>query len=338
MEDIISIYEESLAPSEALIEDMARLEGDIMLLGVGGKMGPAMARLARQAADRSGVRRRIIGVARFSDPGLQESLNRDGIETIAADLLDDRQLQALPDARNLLYLAGQKFGTTGRESLTWAMNSYLPGRVAEKYRNSRIVAFSTGNVYPLSPVDRGGLAEESLTGPLGEYAQSCLGRERLFQYFSTKYDTPVFIYRLNYANDVSYGVLLEIARSVFHGDPVDLRMGHVNVIWQGDANEMAIRALLHTSVPPRIVNITGPETVSVRWAAEEFGRMFNKNPVFLHSEQPTALLSNAAEAFRLFGYPRVPLKRMMEILGEWVKQGGKILNKPTHFQEREGQF
>lgn len=338
MQDIARIYEESLVPSGELVADMARLEGDIIILGVGGKMGPGIARMARQAADKAGVNKRIIGVARFSDPALKESLNREGIETISADLLDDQQLQALPEAKNLLYLAGQKFGTTGKESLTWAMNSYLPGRVAEKYRNSRIVAFSTGNVYPLSAVDRGGVAEESPTGPLGEYAQSCLGRERLFQYCASKYNTPVFIYRLNYANDTSYGVLLEIAKSVFHENPIDLRMGHVNVIWQGDANEMAIRALHHCDVPPKIVNITGPETVSVRWIAEEFGRMFNKTPAFLHSEQPTALLSNAAEAFRLFGYPRVPLKRMMEMLGEWVKQGGKTLNKPTHFQEREGQF
>ena len=338
MKDIANIYEESLAPSADLVADVATLEGDIMILGVGGKMGPGIARMARQAADLAGVNKRIFGIARFSDPEIKKQLTSEGIETISADLLDDKSLQALPDAKNVLYLAGQKFGTTGKESLTWAMNSYLPGRVAEKYRNSRIVVFSTGNVYPLSPVDRGGVAEESPIGPVGEYAQSCLGRERLFQYFASKYNTPVFIYRLNYANDISYGVLLEIAKSVINEIPIDLSMGHVNVIWQGDANEMAIRALHHCSNPPKIVNITGPETVSVRWIAEEFGRTFSKTARFIHNEQSTALLSNAAESFRLFGYPKVPLKRMMEMLAEWIRQGGKTLNKPTHFQEREGQF
>ena len=198
--------------------------------------------------------------------------------------------------------------------------------------------FSTGNVYPLSPVTSAGLTEDHPAGPLGEYAQSCLGRERLFQYSSLKYGTPALIYRLNYANDVSYGVLLEIARSVKEGTPIDLRMGHVNVIWQGDANEMAVRSLLHCNTPPKILNIAGPETVSVRWVAEEFGKMFGTPPLFINEEQPTALLSNTAEAFRLFGYPRVTLKTMMELLVAWINQGGKIINKPTHFQEREGQF
>ena len=221
MQDIANIYEKSLVPSPNLVADIATLEGDIMILGVGGKMGPGIARMARQAADLAGVNKRIFGIARFSDPEIKKQLTSEGIETISADLLDDKSLQALPDAKNVLYLAGQKFGTTGKESLTWAMNSYLPGRVAEKYRNSRIVAFSTGNVYPLSPVDRGGVAEESPIGPVGEYAQSCLGRERLFQYFASKYDTPVFIYRLNYANDISYGVLLEIAKSVINEIPID---------------------------------------------------------------------------------------------------------------------
>jgi hypothetical protein len=174
--------------------------------------------------------------------------------------------------------------------------------------------------------------------PLGEYAQSCLGRERVFQYFSAKNNTPLFIYRLNYANDVSYGVLLEIAKAVKEQRPIDLKMGHVNVIWQGDANEIALRALHHCSVPSKVVNVTGPETVSVKWLAEEFGRMFDQQPIFIHEEQNTALLSNAAEAYRLFGYPKTPLKQMMGVLVEWIKQDGKILNKPTHFQERQGQF
>lgn len=338
MTTIKEYYQELLLPSAALVADMARLDGDILLLGVGGKMGPAMAKLARQAVEQAGVTKKIIGVSRFSEPGLQEELQASGVSTIQADLLDDEQLRLLPDVKNVLYLAGTKFGTTGKESFTWAMNTYLPGRIAQHYRNSRIVVFSTGNVYPLSPVTGGGLTEEHLPGPVGEYAQSCLGRERMFQYFSGIFNTPLLIYRLNYANDVSYGVLLEIAKSVYEDKPVDLRMGHVNVIWQGDANEMAIRAFLHCECPSKIVNITGPETISVRWLAEEFGRLLGKAPSFLYEEQTTALLNNAAESFRLFGYPRVTLKTMIGLVAEWIKQGGKTRDKPTHFQERKGQF
>jgi nucleoside-diphosphate-sugar epimerase len=338
MENVELAYKKLLLPSDDLITDIAKIDGDIMILGAGGKMGPALAKLTKQAIDKAGINKRVMAASRFSEPGLQDELNQCGIETYAVDLLEDDQLRQLPDAKNILYLAGQKFGTTGKEPFTWAMNVYLPGRVAEKYKNSRIVVFSTGNVYPLSPVSYGGLAEDHLTGPVGEYAQSCLGRERLFQYGSSKYNTPLFIYRLNYANDVSYGVLLELAKSVKEGRPVDLSMGHVNVIWQGDANEVAIRALHHCQTPAKIVNITGPETVSVRWVAQQFGKLFDKAPQFINEEKSTALLSNAAESFRLFGYPRVTLKKMIELLAGWIKQGGKTINKPTHFQEREGQF
>ncbi len=338
MNNIQEQYKDLLQPSEALLTDIAKIEGDILILGAGGKMGPALAKLAKQAIDIAGLKKRVIAASRFSEEGLQEELNNSGVETIAVDLLDDKQLQQLPDVLNVLYLAGQKFGTTGKESFTWAMNVYLPGRVAEKYKNSRIVVFSTGNVYPLSPVEKGGLTEQQQTGPIGEYAQSCLGRERMFQYFSSKYNTPVFIYRLNYANDVSYGVLLEIAQSVKDEKPIDLRMGYVNVIWQGDANEMAIRALLHCNVPAKIVNITGLETVSVRQVANAFGKLFDKTPEFIYEEEATALLSNAAESARLFGSPSTSLKKMIELLAEWLKQGAKTINKPTHFQEREGQF
>jgi len=338
MTDIQILYKQLLQPSTELVADIAKLDGDILILGVGGKMGPALAKLAKQAVDLAGINKKIIGVSRFSGPGLQDELEQSGIQTYEADLLNEDQLQSLPDAKNILYLAGTKFGTTGNESFTWAMNAYLPGRVAEKYRNSRIVAFSTGNVYPLTPVPSGGATEEEQPAPLGEYGQSCLGRERVFQYFSEKNNTPLFIYRLNYANDLSYGVLLEIAKAVKERRDIDLRMGYVNVIWQGDANEMALRALHYCSVPSKIVNITGPETVSVRMLADEFGDMFGQAPGFIYEEENTALLSNAAEACRLFGSPRVPLKQMMGLIAEWIKQGGKTLNKPTHFQERQGQF
>lgn len=331
-------YRSLLEPSDALVADMKSIEGDIILLGVGGKMGPALARLARRAADKAGVKKRIIGISRFSEAGLAEELQAAGIETIVADLLNEEQLQALPDAKNIIYLAGTKFGTTGKESFTWAMNAYLPGRVAEKYRYSNIVVFSTGNVYPLTPVHSGGAAEDLTPQPVGEYAQSCLGRERIFQHFCLEYNTPQLIYRLNYANDVTYGVLLEIAKSVKAEQPIDLAMGNVNIIWQGDANEIAIRSLLHCSVPAKLLNVTGPETLSVRWLASEFGRLFGKQAIFVNVEQPTALLNNASESFRLFGYPRTPLKTIMGLLVSWLNEGGKTINKETHFQERKGQF
>ncbi len=338
MSDIYQLYRELLQPSDSLIADIAKLDGDILILGAGGKMGPALAKLAKQAVDKAVVNKKIIAISRFSEPGLKDELTQFGIETYNADLLNEDELQSLPTAKNVLYLAGTKFGTTGKEPFTWVMNSYLPGRVAQKYRDSRIVVFSTGNVYPLSLVAKGGVTEEQLPEPVGEYAQSCLGRERMFQYFSSINHTRLLIFRLNYANDTSYGVLLEIAKSVSEERAVDLSMGHVNVIWQGDANEMAIRSLLHCGTPSKILNIAGPETVSVRWLAEEFGRLFEKPPAFINEEHTTALLSNAAESFRLFGYPKVPLKKMIELIAVWIKLGGKTINKPTHFQERKGQF
>jgi nucleoside-diphosphate-sugar epimerase len=338
MNELETLEQELLKPSDALIEDIKRLEGDIILLGVAGKMGPGMALLARQAADRAGVKKRIIGVSRFSEPNTRKELEAHGVETYAADLLNEKELAALPDAMNVLYLAGTKFGTTGKEPFTWAMNAYLPGRVAERYKRSRIVAFSTGNVYPFSPVTSGGVSEEQPPGPVGEYGQSCLGRERVFQYFSTKYEIPTLIYRLNYAIDLRYGVLLEIARSVADHRPVDLTTGFVNVIWQGDANEMAIRALHHCEVPAKLLNITGPETVAIKWLAEQFGRILGKEPVFVNEPQPTALLSNASLSHQLFGYPRITLRQMIEFTATWLQMGGKTLNKPTHFQERDGKF
>ncbi len=338
MNAISERYRNLLLPSEDLINDLAELNGDILILGAGGKMGPALARLAMQAINLSGVAKRVIAVSRFSEQGLEEQLHSEGIETIAMDLLDDNEMQSLPLVKNVIYMAGQKFGTTGKEWLTWAMNVYLPGRVAEKFKHSRIIVFSTGNVYPLSAIIDGGLTEHASPNPVGEYAQSCLGRERMFQYAASKYQTPLFIFRLNYANDVSYGVLLEIAKSVKAGKTIDLSMGHVNVIWQGDANEMALRALRHCSYPAKVVNITGPETISIKWVAREFGNYFQQHPVFVNEEQPTALLSNAAESFSLFGYPKVTLKAMIEMLAGWLNAGGKTAEKLTHFQEREGKF
>jgi nucleoside-diphosphate-sugar epimerase len=336
--DLQKTYESYLTATDNLIDDIAKLSGDIIILGAGGKMGPALATVAREAIDKAGVNKKVIAISRFREEGLQQQLNKKGIHTINADLLNDAELQSLPEAENVLYMAGMKFGTKDNAALTWAMNAYLPGRVAQKYRSSRIVVFSSGNVYPMAPVYHGGLTESQAPEPTGEYAQSVLGRERMFQYFASINNTPLLIYRLNFAVDVTYGVLVEVATSVMEDREIDLSMGHFNVIWQGDANEIALRSLHHCSVPSKILNVTGPETISLRWCAEEFGRLLGKKPVFENEEQPTSYLNNAAESFRLFGYPRTTLKQMMELLAAWIATGGKKVNKPTHFQERKGKY
>jgi nucleoside-diphosphate-sugar epimerase len=325
-------------PSDELIRDIKELDGDILLLGIGGKMGPTLGKLAVNAVKEAGVNKRIIGASRLSDPNMRQDLENAGIETIAVDLLNDAELQKLPDVRNILYMAGNKFGTAGNEHFTWAMNAYLPGRVAEKYRNSRIVAFSTGNVYPLTPLVNGGATEDQPTGPVGEYGQSCLGRERVFEHFARKYQIPLTIYRLNYAIDLRYGVLLEVAKAVKEGKPIDISMGHVNCIWQGDANEIALRALTVCSTPPTVLNVTGPETVSIRWVAQAFGERLGTKPTFVGEESSTALLSNAGKSHQLFGYPKVSLRDMIDWIADWVSEGGATWNKPTHFQERKGNY
>ena len=325
-------------PSEADKAAMRDLEGDLLILGVAGKMGPSLARRARRAAAEAGVNKRIIGVARFTLPGLREQLEQWGVETVAADLLDGAQLAALPEAPNVIYMAARKFGSTGDEPLTWAMNTYLPGRVAERCRFSRIVAFSTGNVYPLLPVGSGGATEKTPPDPVGEYGITALGRERMFQYFSALHGTPVTLLRLNYAIDLRYGVLLDIGTKVFERRPVDLHMGNVNVIWQGDANSICLRSFSIANSPPEILNLTGPETLSVRWIASRFGEIFGVEPSLTGEESATALLSNASRCHRLFGYPSVTVEEMIEWVARWVGAGGAILNKPTHFEKRDGRF
>ncbi|PYT33150.1 MAG: epimerase [Acidobacteria bacterium] len=310
-------------PSQADARAMAEMEGDLLILGVAGKMGPSLAKRARRACERAKLPKRIIGVARFSDPRVQQELQAVGIETVSADLLAPGAMATLPDAPNVLYMAARKFGSTGAEHLTWAMNTLLPALVADRYATSRIVAFSTGNVYPLVPVAQGGASESTPTGPVGEYAQSALGRERIFEYFSQRNQTPVMFLRLNYAIDLRYGVLLDIGQRVFERRPVDVSMGHVNVIWQGDANS---------------INITGPETVAVRWIARRFGERFGAEPKVEGTESETALLSNAARCHRLFGYPSVTVEQMIEWVAEWIGMGGATLSKPTHFETRDGRF
>lgn len=325
-------------PSERLIEDMARIEGDILILGIGGKMGPSLAKLAKRAVVKGGLSKRIIGVSRFSNPEKQAALEAEGIETIAGDLLDEAFLKSLPQVTNVIFMAGQKFGTTGNQAYTWAMNTYLPGRVAATFKDSRIIVFSTGNVYPFTPVSGRGATETTPPAPIGEYAQSCLGRERIFHYFSEKNNTPMLFYRLNYALDLRYGVLNDIARKVWTEQEIDLRMGHVNVIWQGDANEYALRALLHTSHPPNILNITGLQTLSVRWLADRFGELMHKTPRFVADPQPTALLSDARKMETLMGSPGIDIQQMIEWTVDWIRHDGKEINKPTHFQARDGAF
>lgn len=337
--DSVESLEALLAtPSEALVADVQKLAGDVMLLGAGGKMGPSLAMLARNALDAAGRSGDVIAVSRFSDEAAERRLNDAGVKTVRADLLDEGQLAGLPEAANVVYMAAMKFGTTGQEPRTWAMNTYLPGRVAERFKDSRIAAFSTGNVYPLTPLVTGAPTEDDPTGPVGEYAQSCLGRERMFQYFSSVHGTPVTLLRLNYAIEMRYGVLVDIALAVRDGQPVDLAMGHVNVIWQGDANEIALRSLLHASSPPTILNMTGPETASVRRLATRLGERLGKEPVFVGEEQGSALLNDASRSHALFGYPRVALNTMLDWVAEWVGAGGETSGKPTKFQVRTGDF
>jgi nucleoside-diphosphate-sugar epimerase len=325
-------------PNERDIAFMRELDGDLLILGVGGKIGPSLARRARRAADQAGVAKRMIAVDRIFSAGAREELEAAGVETITADLLEEDQLAALPEVPNVIYMAARKFGTTGNEYLTWAMNAYLPARVAERYRNSRIVAFSTGNVYPLTPVAHGGPTESSPTAPVGEYAQSCLARERMFEYFSARYGTRVTLLRLNYAIDMRYGVLLDIGLKVYQRRPVNLAMGLVNVIWQGDANSVCLRSFSLCQSPPAILNLTGPETLSVRSLARRFGEHFGVEPIFEGAEGETALLNNAARCHSIFGYPEVSLEQMIEWLVGWIKLGGVMWNKPTHFEVRDGKF
>jgi hypothetical protein len=335
----VEVLEEVLSrPTEADVEAMRALEGDLLILGVGGKMGPSLARRARRAIQQAGVKKRVIGVSRFSSGGLREELEAAGVEAMAADLMVDAELAALPDIPNVVFMAARKFGTTGAEHLTWAMNTYLPGRVAERFHRSRIVSFSSGNVYPLTPVLEGGATERTPTAPIGEYAQSVLGRERMFEHFSAKYGTLGVMLRLNYAIDLRYGVLLDIGTRVAERRPINLAMGSVNVIWQGDANSVVLRSFAVATAPPRILNLTGPELLSVRWVAGEFARHLGVEPVFEGVESPTALLNNAAECMKLFGYPTVSISQLIEWTAGWVRLGGSTLNKPTHFDVRDGKF
>jgi uncharacterized protein YbjT (DUF2867 family) len=332
-------------PTPAVAEALRRAPGDILVLGAGGKMGPSLARMARRAAEMlTGDPRRVIAVSRFgaaadgSESPVAAALSAAGVEVLRADLDDPRAIAALPDAPNVIYMAGQKFGTSDLPSRTWAANTVMPARVAERFAASRIVAFSTGNVYPLVPASGSGARESDPLTPLGEYANSCVGRERVLEHVSRTRGTPMAIIRLNYAVDLRYGVLVDIAWKVAAGEPVDLRMGWVNVIWQGDANAQAIRALRHAATPPRAINVTGPERLSVRDVATRLGALLGRAPTFTGDEAPDALLSDTTQAQALFGAPSVDADTLVAWVADWVKRGGARLGKPTKFEVRDGKF
>jgi nucleoside-diphosphate-sugar epimerase len=325
-------------PTDRVVETLSKLKGDLLVLGVGGKMGPSLARMAKRALQCAGKEARVIGVSRFGSNELKASLQEHGVETIQCDLLDEEAVSELPDAPNVVFMAGMKFGASGREALTWAMNAYLPAVVCQRYRSSRIVAFSTGNVYGLVPVAGGGSVETDSLQPVGEYAMSCVGRERIFEYFSSRDKIPVCLLRINYASELRYGVLLDMAQKVWGGERVDLSMGHFNTIWLGDANALALCALGQVASPPEVLNITGAETLSVQEVAEQFGRLFGKKPEFSGKPAETALLSNAAKAHQMFGPPKVSTGQITEWVAQWVRAGGPVLNKPTHFESRDGRF
>lgn len=320
-------------PTEGARKAIRTLSGDIVILGAGGKMGPTLAMMLQKAAPQ----KRIIAVSRFSDPHVKTRLQDKGIETLALDLLDESEYDRLPDVPNVFFLAGMKFGVTGNQPLTWAMNVYLPSLVARHYRNARIVALSTGNVYPFVPVE-GGSRETDQPDPVGEYAQSCLGRERMFQYFSGLYDTPTTLIRLNYANEPRYGIIVDLTQKILSDTPIDVTMGSVNLIWQGDANNFIIQALQMADSPPRILNVTGPETVRIRDLARRIGRKLDKGPRFVSKEADTALLSDASLCFEAFGPPETTLDRMIEHIVGWVAKGQRTLNKPTKYDVRDGKF
>ena len=328
LEDLLS------EPHDATRKALCGISGDVAILGAGGKMGPTLAMMLRKAAPD----KKIYAVSRFNDQRARSRIEGAGVEIVEADLLDEAVYDRLPDVPNVFYLAGMKFGATGNQPLTWAMNAYMPALVARRYHRSRIVAFSTGNVYPFTDLQSGGSREQDVPGPVGEYAQSCLARERIFQHFSGRFGTPVTLIRLNYSNEPRYGIIVDLTLKILHGEPVDVTMGAVNLIWQADANNYIIRAMSIAKSPPAILNVTGPETVAVRDLAGRIGKLLGKQPHFVSQEAATALLSNASTCFELFGRPAMTLDGMIGVIVPWVAAGKPVLGKPTKYGVRDGRF
>lgn len=339
IETVAELEAQLSQPTAGVLETLRAINGDFMVLGAGGKMGPTLARMLRRGLDQIGhSERRITAVSRFSTASTVQDLQAHGIATISCDLMDPAAVQALPSAANVIFMAGQKFGTHEDPDLTWAMNTVVPAFVAERFAQSRIVVFSTGCVYPLVPADGPGANEDAPLTPLGEYANSCVGRERVFSHFAKQHGTHSLMFRLCYAIDLRYGVLCDVASKVAHGLPIDVTMGAANVIWQGDANSRAIQCLLHVASPPIALNVTGIERVSIRWLAERFGDLFKREPILVGQESRTAWLWDASRSYELFGPPSVSLDEMITATARWHRLGGSVLGKPTHFEVRDGQY
>jgi nucleoside-diphosphate-sugar epimerase len=332
LEDVLS------EPTSTVLSAMQKLSGDVLVLGAGGKMGLSLTRMIHRASQQIGVSRSVVAASRFTRPSVQSALDAEGILTSSGDLLDEPFLNRLPDAENIVFMTGVKFGTRGKAGPTWAMNTYLPGRICRRFPDSRILAFSTGNVYPLVPIDSGGSRESDPPEPVGEYVMSALGRERIFELFSDQHAQPVTIVRLNYAVEMRYGVLVDLARCVWMESPVDLSMGYVNVIWQADANALALCAFADASSPPFVINIAGPERVDVRAICERFAVHFGKTARFVNRPADTALLSDGSNAHRRYGMPRVSLSTMIDWIADWVQRSQPLWDKPTGFQVRDGRF
>ncbi len=325
-------------PSAADVAAAGRLDGDIGIIGATGKMGPSLARRVKRASDEAGSQRRVVAVARRFDPTAARDLTGAGIELVECDCLDRGAVDRLPPLANVLYLIGRKFGTAGRTDLTWAVNTLAAAHVAARFRESRLVVFSSGNLYGMVPVSSGGSRERDEPAPTGDYAQSCLGRERVVEYFSRERGTRCLLFRLNYAVDLRYGVLVDVGRRVFAGEPIDLRVGYANVIWQGDANSYAFRSLELAESPARILNVTGPETIRVRDLAEWFGRRFGRAPRFEGCESEAALLSDASACHAALGAPEVGLEMAREWAAAWIESGGPSLGKPTRYEVADGRY
>lgn len=325
-------------PRPELVQAIRGWSSPLVVLGAGGKMGPTLCVLARRAAEAAGQPLEVLAVSRFADARPRQWLEARGVRTRACDLLDRAAWSRLPDAENVVYLVGLKFGTSRQPALTWAVNTLVPAYACERYPRARIAALSTGNVYSFVPVSGGGAKETDPLEPVGEYGQAALARERLFEFCAQRTGARVCLLRLNYAVELRYGVLVDIAQKVFRGEPVDVTASHLNCIWQGDANEFILRALALATTPPTPLNLTGPRAWSIRWLAGEFAKRFHRAAKIVGTEADTALLSDSSRARALLGEPPTPLEAMLDRTAEWIAAGHPLLDRPTHFEVRDGKF